>query len=282
MNNITRTAQSAYLQTCLITGAPVVIMPKTTLNEKLVINEALHITSVDRPTLKYVCIGNGGHRLSIGTGNIPLADVVQHLPTNAALYNQMPFVMRLPTNDLTAAERLNYRLRKIITVGTAPAVQYVAYYAKVLDLTAAIPQIDYNAESNGVINTSPYTSTVNDLNPVPPALNSAGVVTTTGDYVSAMARVPFIMNAQDVVEFTNVASILYGNPNTAIISEIALCSGIDKSVPGDFNGTTATYTDAIAVQVLNFINTLFMMTSNNTGINLLLELGASEPLLIAP
>jgi len=277
MQSSQRTVYGAYLQTVQLLGLPVVIKDNSTLNEKFSIhnNEVLGLNDV--PTVKYIGIGNGGHRMVVGADNISRPEPVLHTPENAALYNQLPFVLRLPTNDLTAAERLNYRLRRVETYN---GTTYVAYYLKVLDLTTTAPQLELRTLDAGVVTSSEYVPTVSDLNPTPPAVSPGNTLTTTGDYIAATAKLPFTMTPDDITEFLEVCNIIYGDPNYAMISEIALCSGFDKGLPGDFNGSTVNYTDAISVQVTNFITAFFSASFSNNGIGVTFDIGSAEPLLV--
>jgi hypothetical protein len=102
---------------------------------------------------------------------------------------------------------------------------------------------------------------------------------TTGDYIAANAKVPFTMAVTDIEEFMNVCNVIYGDPNYAIISEIALCSGVDRVVTGDFNGASIGYTEAIAMQVCNFIGTFLPMNAINRNMTVMLNVGSVEPLL---
>lgn len=276
MENIIRTVQGAKLQTSQLLGTPLVIDPHSTLNEKFNIHADLLLTANDKPTIKYIAIGNGGHAMAVGSNNITYPKPIQHTPRHAALYNQLPFVLRLPNNDLTAAEVTKYRLRKNLVVN---GVTYIAYYLKLLDLTATHPQLELRSVTNGVTTATGYTPTVGDLNPTPPVLPSTGVVSTTGDYIAATAKVPFIMSPSDISEFLNVCNIIYGDVNYGIVSELALCSGVDRSVTGIFRGTSLGYNDAIAVQVVSFINTIFAANFANAGWSISLDVGSLESLL---
>ena len=277
MQTISRTVYGALLQTAQLLGTALPVMPHTTLNEKLSINQNVALASTDMPTMRYVCIGNGGHKMSLGTNGVYIPEPLAYEPTSSALYNQLPFVLRLPSNDLTALERANYRMRRIEQHG---GVNYVAYYAKLIASGTSTPQIDLNTDVGGVITAAPYVPTVANLNPTPPLVSNTNVIVTTGNYVTASAKVPFVMNVNDVNEFINVSNIIYQNPNYAIVSEIALCSGVDKQVNGDFNGVTSVYTDVISMQVVSFLNAMYAMQFSNTGIDMLLEIGASEPMSI--
>ena len=276
MDSVVRTVFGAYLQTVQLLGLPMIIKPNSTLNEKFNINKDITISSEDKPSVKYVTIGNGGHRLVTGTNNISKPEPVQHRPRDAALYNHLPFILRLPSNDLTALERAKYRMRRY---ETHDGVTYVAYDLKVLDLTSTIPQLELRTVEDGVTTSTTYSPTLADLNPTPPALLPGGSLSTTGDYIAATAKVPFIMTENDIIEFLNVCNIIYGDEGYAMISEIGLCSGVDRSVVGDFNGVSTGYIDAISVQIVSFINAFFSAKFSNTGITINLDVGAVEPLL---
>jgi hypothetical protein len=254
-----------------------VIKPNSTLNEKFNIHSNVAVADTDKPAMRYIGIGNGGHRMVTGTNGIGKPDVIQHVPRNAALYNQLPFVLRLTTEDLTTVERLKYRLRRL---ETHDGVTYVAYYLKLLELDAVVPQLELRTVADGVTTSTEFNPTIADLNPIPPAINSGGVLTTTGDYIAATGKVPFTFSANDVAEFLNVCNIIYGDEGYAMISEIALCSGVDRVVTGDFSGVSIGYTDAIGVQICNFISQFIHIPSNNAGIEYMYDVGSVEPLLV--
>lgn len=276
MQPLVRTVYGAQLQTCQYMRLPFSLLDNTTLNQKFNIHAEVALTPTELPKLAYIGIGNGGHRVTVGADSVPLIEVVEHLPDHAALYNQLPFVLRLLDDDLSAQDRAQYRLRRIEYHDGTP---YIAYYLKCLDLSETVSQMELISVINGVSQSTPFVPSNSNLNPTPPALTPDGVNLTTGDYIFASAKVPFLFTEADVAEFTNVANVLYGDTNYAIISEIALCSGVDRVVSGTFNGATAAYTDAIAVQVMNFIAAFYSMTFNNTGIDMLLSVGSVEPLL---
>lgn len=280
MEVIVRTALGAQLQTCQLLKLPLPSEQYRSLNEKLNINKDTHITATDVPSVKYVAIGNGGHKMVVGANGLAKPEPIQHTPQNAALYNQLPFVLRLPANDLTPTERSKYRLRKL---ETHDGVQYVAYYLRVLDLSMTTTKLELRSVKNGVTVSTPYVYSLDNLNPTPPTITNTGVITTTGDYVACTAKVPFEMTADDITEFLNVCNIIYGDDGYAMISEIAVCSGVDRNdLVGIFNGTSAAYTDAIDVWVINFISTFFAAKFANNSIALDLEIGSSEPLLVTP
>ena len=276
MQSVVRTVYGAYTQTCQLLGLPVAIKAHTTLNEKFDIHPEMTLESTDVPRMKYVCIGNGGHRTTIGTDGIAKIEVLQHMARNAALFNHLPFVLRTEDNDLNSTARAKYRLRKRIT---HDGTTYIAYYMKALDLTAIISQMDHITVADGIKTVTAFVPTVGDLNPNPSGLEPQGVNVVTGDYVFCSAAVPFKLTADEVTELLNVASILYGDENYAMISEIALCSGVDKAAIGYLGATSFSYTECIAAQVVNFISTFYSMPYSNDGIDMLLNVGSIESLL---
>jgi hypothetical protein len=276
MQRIIRTVVGAALQTHQLLGKPLVVKTNSTLNQKHDIQANLSINETDIVAMKYVAIGNGGHDVAVGANGIPRIKSVQHTPRHTALYNQLPFVLRLPNDDLDAGQRSRYRLRKMVNIeGTV----YVAYYLRTLDLSNSVPNLELRVVADGVTTSSPYSPTLADLSPTPPAINPGDVLVTTGDYVAATAKVPFEMSADDVAEFLNVCNVMYGGPEYAMISEIAMCSGVDRNVQGDFNGTTSGYTEAIAVQVCSFICSVIPAESINQGVALSIDIGSSEAML---
>lgn len=295
MNSIIRTVWGAQLQTSQLLGIPMPSLLNTTLNEALSCNTTVTVLPTDKPIVKYIAIGNGGHSMQPGVGGMALPKPIMHRSTDVTLFNHLPFVLRLPTNDLTALEAANYRMRMVVNVlgnviqpgpaanGSA-AVTYIAYYLKVLDTSVVTNKMMYNAVANGVTTTSAYVPPVSGLVPVPVVIPNNGVNVTSGDYLTVSAQVPFIMTAADAAEFLNVCTIIYNDPNYAIISEVAVCSGVDKAVTNNVVGvnlTPLTYNDLVSCQAVSFISTFFAMQFNNTGIDFTIDIGATEPLWLA-
>lgn len=278
MKLITRTFGGSYLQSTQLPQLAFKLNPFTTLNEKFAV-QADQIPAVGQmPGLGMFCIGNGGHSFAVGANGIAKPSPIQHQADHAALYNHLPFVLREPSNDLTLAQMAKYRLRVPVTVnGTA----MIAYYAKKLDFTGIFPQMEFVTKNeDGSSNVTPFVPSSANLNPTPPDLSPSGVNVATGSYVVVSVKVPLTMTAEDVAEFLNVANLMYGDPELAIISEIALCSGIDKTVQGGGNGQpTFQYKESIATQVNSIFNSFYAMAYADDGIDVLLDIGATEPLL---
>lgn len=281
MENITRTVYGSHLQTCQYMKLPYIVPTMTngqpcTLNQKFNVNANLGLNTDEIPSVAYVGIGTGALSVTAGANNTPLLSVVQHLPRDASAYGFMPFLMRTLDNDLSSQDRANYRLRVIQTFN---GVAYACYYLKVLDLSIVSAQLNLITVVNGTSQTTPFVPSLSDLNPTPSALSTSGQNITTGDYISATAKVSFTMTTDDISEFLNVCTIIKGDDRDSVITEIMLCSGVDRVVTAMINGASANYTDAIVVQPTSFIATMFPAKYANTGINLSLDVGNVEPML---
>lgn len=274
--NVVRTGIASLTQTTQYIGKQLKILPNSTLNQKLNINQDILPVSTEIPVVRYLAIGNGGHGFIIGGNGRVKWQAKHHTVKHTAMYNQLPFVLRLPEEDLTASERLRYRLRRLETHN---GVTYVAYYLRVLDLNTTEPLLELRHVEDGVTTSTPYEPTIEDLNPVPPVLVAGEAVTTTGDYLASTAKIPFRMSAEEVEEFVNAVKIIEGEDGYAVISEVATVSGIDKSVTGDFNGSQQSYTDVIYAQITSFISTAWVMEYQTDGITLTIDVGNVEPLL---
>lgn len=276
MELITRTVYGAQLQTCLLLNLPLVIQPNTTLNQKFGVLPTTAIATTDKPAMRYVAIGNGGHKSVTGAEGISAPYPIQHNPTDAVLFKHLPFILRDITNDITATQRANYGLRR---AETHDGKSYIAYYLKRLDYTDVVAKLTFKTVENNITTTTDFIPNSSSQDPTPPALSNTGVNVTTGSYIAATAKIPFILTESEISELLDVATIIYGNDNYAIISEIALCSGVDKVVAVDAGGANPfNMTEVIGAQVVSFISTYFSCKFDNSGISVLLDCGASEPL----
>ena len=275
MQKVTRSVHNAALQTALLHGLAYSILDNSTWNQKFDIQASARPAENTLPRQKYIGIGIGGLTVTTNDGLMSI-DSVGHLPTHSGLYKSVPFILRDPGNDLTAVERKGYRLRRVEYHDGKP---YVAYYLRVLDTSNTAPQLEFRSVTDNVTTTTPYTSSLSDLNPTIPSLSNTGTNVTTGDYVAATAKIPFQMTSSEIVEFQNAITIIYGDAKYANISEIALCSGVDSNVLGDFNGVSASYTEAIVVQMLSSIACTYVTGSLSDGFTVNINSGAVEPML---
>ena len=277
MRIITRTVYGSLLQTSLLLGLPFEVAANSTLNEKFDIQSGVDLADGQIPEVGYYCIGNGGHRIVTGADGIPYTTPINHRARDAALFNHLPFVLREVDNDLSIAERARYALRR---AETHNGRNYFAYYLKRIDVTNVNSEMNHTTVQDGVSETVPFVPTNDDLNPEPPEMPSTGVITTDGNYLSSSAIVPIDFTEKDVEELVNVSRVLYDNENRAVISEIGLCTGMDKTVTGSAGGSGSfNYKEAIAVQIATHITGYYPVGFTNRGFNLQIEAGATEPML---
>ncbi len=276
MNNVQRTIYAAFNQTCRELGIPITFPPYTTLNQALgILNNYTYPTNPN-PILQYLVIGNGGSSFTTGSGGLTEPVPIQHQATDANLFSMLPFVLRTIDNDLTSEEMSAYRLRKEVTVN---GTQYIAYYGFIINLTNIAAAMYSITTNNGVANTSVFTPDATNLSPQPQNLTSLSVNSVAGDYVNVNSLLSVVLTPAQITEFLNACQILYGNPASAIISEMGLCSGFDVTNTGTSNGSPISYTEAVGVQINAFINTFYAMYYSQNGLNTTFNVGATEPLM---
>lgn len=274
MQNITRSINGSFLQTTLFNGIQFNMLPNTTLNEKFGILSGVAPAAGVMPKANYFCIGNGGHALANGTGGVALVEDVQHLATDCALYSHLPFILRAINNDIPAATQANYALRKQITVGGVP---YYAYYLKRIPANSSVVNTTLETVSNGTTTATPFTPTAANLSPTPPVINNTGVNVLASQYANVSTTIPLSFTQQECSELLAAATIMYGDPSYAIISEIGICSGVDYPIT---LSSGVSFTEAIAVQICSFINTMHVIQYTSTGINGSYQVGSNDPLMV--
>lgn len=273
MKTTTRTVYGSALQAAKYLGLKHVIVPKTTLNEKFDINATATLADGEIPATRFYCIGNGGHRPVVGADGVGYTDPIDHDASHAALYKHLPFVVRPVANDLTLEQRKNYCLREQKTISGA---QYFVYWAKRFDVGSSV--VTMQKTVGGI--TVPFVPDSTVLNPAQPAIAATGTTTTSDASLSASVPVTIEFNAFDVTELLNACNILFGNERLAIVSEIALVSGVDRMVTvKTTGGASVQFNEVIAAQVGAFISSYHDVSQNSEGFIKDLELGEVEPLL---
>lgn len=276
MTTLVRTAVNAELQTAIYLNKQHIVHPFTSLNELHGIAANLAINEGEVPSLKYIAIGNKGHRSETGVDGITITKGVPHQTSDTGLYNQIPFVMRLPQNDLNAQQRNQYRLRKVLNVN---GQDYIAYYLRVLDMSATVPRTELRVTTNGTTVATPFEFSQSNLRPSIPVIGTNQVLVTSGESIAVTAKVPFRISADDATELRNVATILYGNEAYAIVSELATVTGVDRLVSGEVNGSPIQYYEAVGAQIASFISTYYPFDILRDGATADLDVGNVEALL---
>ena len=257
---------------------------------------ANNLTDTQGMIAQYLAIGNLGHL------NFAGADPTQpswtgpkpHAARSSGLFGQIPFVLRAynPSNpnwDIpatgAAVSKVNYRHRTWLMIG---GKLYVAYFLRLLTPSGNPPpavSMEYNQVTNGVTTTTSFNPTANDLfTPLVPGTPGAPIL-TTGNSLSAASAIQILLGQDEVNELINVSTILYNNPNQAIVSEIGICQGLDKMATYSPDGVTSSTTanapqmaEACGVQVSTFISAYYPLPYTSSQLTINMDLGAEEPL----
>lgn len=277
METVNRTILSAHLQTCKLLDKPFTVAPNSTLNQKYNLFADQVPATNEYPKLGYIGIGNKGTTYELVAGNYLLTTGIPHLARHASNYNSIPFLVRPVADDISAQERLRYRLRVPMTIG---GQQYVAYYLRTLDLANVVPSIELRNVNDGIITNTPFAHDLSDLSPEHPALSNPDLNNPNGDYLVSTAKITFLLDQNDITNIMEACEIIYGDPRYAVINEISLVTGVDKVQTGVFGAVTSNYTDVIAAQVAAFISQNHILTHSTSEIEIGLNVGSVEPLLI--
>lgn len=274
-----KTIYGGLLQTCNMLGIPYVPPVNSTLNEIWNVHVNSQIAANDRFAAQYLCIGNGGHRWTVDGNAIPYPETIPHEMTDGSLYKHLPFVMRPVNADLSQTDRARYGLRVLLTVA---GVKYWAYFLRRLDLTNTTPQAKLTQTTNGVAVDTAFVPDNSTLTPQQPQVDNNGVISTNGQFGSVAAIVETIFTAEDTAELLNVAEILYGRQELAIVSEIGLVSAIRKAVAlltiTGAEDTGNNYYEALRATVMDYIGADWSAYNNQNGFTLTLNLGTSDPM----
>lgn len=277
------TILKSALQAHQLLGKQYVFPRYTTINEHLNLYPPFdsngdvtgnYIEPGERPSMKLAIIGRGGVGVQQGGDGKPYMMSYRHKPTDTGLFEQIPFVLRPTFADLPTNLRQNYRLRKIVTIGTQ---QFVAYYAKVLPAVTGL-NITFKRRTvsiEGAVSEVPFVHGESDLLPIPTLFaNTNEPLTTTPNYAACSTILPFTLDKDDVNRLIEVSQIMQYAGDFSI-TELALCSAIDREFPLPGN---AFYTDSVAVQVMAFLSTNFPALNFPNGVTYNFDVGNTEPL----
>ena len=276
MKNSNRTVNGVYLQNCLYQHLPFNMLPNTTLNEALNIQSGVAPGQGVYPKAAYFGIGNGGIKATTTSDGLVKIQASDHYGDHAGFYRQLPFVMRALDNDLAVVERARYALRRIETHNYT---QYAVYYLRRLDMTNVVPELQTLNIVDGITTVTAYSPTSGNLNPTPPLVQSTGVNTVNGVFITASSKNIIVFTANDIAELVNVSNILFNDPDYAIISEIGIVAAVDKTVNVPSEGNTViSFNEVISAQIVSFINTTIIASAAGGGTTTEFDLGATEPL----
>lgn len=271
-----RTLYGAIAQTAQLLRCPMPILPNSTLNQAFGVMADATLTANDSPSLQGFCIGNGAHTATT-VGKLTRIISLDHKSRFSGLFNTMPLVLREVGNDLAPADRVRYAMRAIIA---HEGVNYIAYYMRLMDTTTASIRAELRTVVNNTTSSEDFVPSLTDLFPEPEVPDPNQANPTTGQYLVASAQIPFRLDAFDVSEILNAASILFGDEELAFVSEIGLVTGVKRAASSpDGAGGSVSVQEIVCAQISSFIEAMQPLHSQRDGITITYEIGANEPLV---
>lgn len=269
-----RTIHAAHLSTHKTLGIPYVPLPNTTLNQKFnVYPEELPMQG-EYPNVVYVAVGRRGAKLSVSTMGDPKPVQIPHTPEHAALYGHMPWIVRRMEDDLTAAQRKHYRMRVPFT--GKDGKPYIGYYLRAVDLTLVKPKVELRHVEDGKITATVFEPDVANLSPKHVVLDNINVQDPNNDCLVSTAKLEVVLDVNDISELINSFSVIDGDASGAIISELALVSGVDRVMQTNINGAMGSYIESICSQINVFTYKYIVLDVTSTKIELTFDVGSAE------
>lgn len=298
MRNITRRAMGSYFQLAKAIGAPIIPPANSTLNEAInnpdvvPFQPTIPTAGMELPDdfnyqtdsihnkMQYLAIGTGGHFATHSlTNNRPRMGSKSALARHTGFFEMFPFVIRPLNDDLTTEQRKSYRLRKVIEINS---VLYAAYFLRYVDLSSSTITQNIVKKDKGVINSQPYKPTIKDLVPDDPTINGAN----DGTYIQTLVALDITFDSQEAAWIREAAQLWFGDAEDGIVSEIAICSGVDKQITKRYpqagnqvaQPVASALKEAVAVQIDVSETVYHPMTFSNGSVTEKIYIGTEDPL----
>lgn len=210
-----------------------------TLNTDLNIfpNETINV----RPKLRYFGVGIKGC-YNVDDGILSAAYNPQRMNMN--LYHQIPMRCVPVDEDLSEADRANYRLRQRTTIN---GQEYFLYWLKLINFTSDIQFKRINPTDGSE---EPYELDPSYLHPEPVKPSTNLTLINNQANIIAYCNAELVIEAAEVLEYIRV--YYEGDTRYAKISEIGFYTGVDKEVTGLSGQNVAfNYTEAIYTMLYN-------------------------------
>lgn len=281
----TVTLSCMRLATAMILGAKAKYPQKSTLNEHFNFLTDRVPPENQYPRLQYLCVGNRGHISE--TESDGFTDMVPIGKTSIAsgMFKAIPLVLRALDNDLSDTQRANYAFRVKRNINGR---DYWAYYLKRIDMRSVETKDYIITRKNQQDTVKEFNYTDAELFPQPEQLpdydydDDNKVEIPDGKYVTSNANVLIKFEEFDVQEYMAVTAIMRGSSRSSVISELALCSGLDASHTGESAvGSPFPYTEAIGVQALYHISLYNNLAITNDNLNITVKVGQSAPFFVS-
>jgi hypothetical protein len=195
------------------------------------------------PKVRYFGVGIGGRYTS---DDEALTSAFKALPTDLHLFKPLPFRMVPQDEDITDAERTQYRIRAPWQHPTTN-IMYWCYYLKLITYTEGIRLARINPATHLE---EPYEIDPSNLTPVGKKPSTGGTIDALVQDIKAYCTAQIHVQGKEIIEAINV--LHKGDLRFAVISEIGLYSGEDKLVNGlSYNGGNISYQEAIYTQLVS-------------------------------
>lgn len=244
----------------------------TTLNEKFGVEVNTTIPNGQWPIISAFAIGVGGYKTIDASKEYNYSE---HSPLDAALFQHVPFVMKKISEDLTPGERSKYRMRCVENVNN---IEYVCYYLKTIstpELKQGFHVIKTISDNISVSSTTMSLLDTTDKSFLSPTPIDKKLTFENKDnikYVTKLNKLTFSLSVSEMEELENVFKLR--NINTNSITELAICSGVEKDVSYG--------KELIATQIYFHLGVTFDMTQlllKNKSLIQSINLGGLEPML---
>jgi len=189
----------------------------TTLNASMNIGLVIKGT-MSKNYLKYLGIGIGK------VENIETITSQGFKPhaLNRALYNHIPFIVRLLATDLIQSEREKYRIRVVKNIN---GIDYVLYYLRIFNNTEiTINEYKVSRTDDGIDTPNVFVPQNENLNVLKYTPESYMLSVT--NFIVAVKKYTIVLTTEELNEIYLGLQILYPN-ETKTIGEFGLFSGVD-------------------------------------------------------
>lgn len=279
VENVVRTLMSSYVQSHISLNLPYVTPDFTTLNEKLGVQPNVKPQSNQRIAFNFFSIGYGGARNEIGEDGTHLQVPRQHMTTDFSPFKIMPFVVREPNNDISAAERTRFCLR-VEATNPRDNKQYVFYYGRWFNqFESPVQMTQFRIENGNIVDVSPFIPSAENIDPTPQDLTNSGLNVVDGRYVRTSILADVSFSDWDVAELINAAVITKGSELYAFFNELAVGASVRNPTNVQSPGSGSfTYDEAIAATCTNLLNVNYQALYFRDGFDMKLNFGSTEPL----
>lgn len=300
MTIITQTIYARALAAQRKIGQPYELLPYSTINEALdnpqaVPNQAPVPTAgrevfapydaendTNSYVMRYMTIGNNGHRTVFGAnlhGGMPAP--MDWAANNSGMYWMLPFIIVEADHDLSQSERQKYCLRKVHYLN---GQYYIGYYGLVISFPTGSPEYRiYRKENNVITDSAVFTPSMDQLVPTHPT----GDLTNNKTHVSVTQPYSAMFTTEMINNIVNACNLLYGTSAAAVISEIGICSAVEKTVTarypltGTQNPSPITpglFRETVGMQIDTHVSLVQPISFNHTGFGVDLQVGGGVPL----